>query len=576
MLKQLASLSIRQRMLLLIAGAGVPGIAIAVYLAVSWLQAETAQIEVTVERLAKLAAARQDTVIENARVVVTAVAERLAANDARAADCREYLRSWLEQFAATTSLSLFDRQGLRICAADGVELPSDASERGWFEEAREATGFTLGGYSVGESGTPLLVAAYPIRRGDSFRGAVALGIDLRWLNFLSQTIELPEDTTVTALGSGGEVLLHNAADPSEDVARVGALPSQQALSEMSGMTSGTLRTKNAAESPRIYGVQKTSSGDMVVAVGHTPYLDYATYREALLHTLLAPLTVLLLALIAAGYASEAFVARYVRALTRTAEAIEEGDLSARTEIPYSRYEIGRLAAAFDGMAAAIEHDEEELKSLVEQREMLIRELNHRVKNNLQIVLSMLRSAGRDDPGTRERLSALAGRIQTLAQIHQLLYQRYDTTVPSLSSYVRELTGLLSEFYQMDIELAHVGTEVDDVDLALSQCIDFGLILNELVANAQKHAFGENEPGHISIEVLAEGLEGGPHVHLIVADDGIGLPAEFSLDSASSTGSRLLKGLAQQLNGEIWAERLSRGTAMHVRFPPNADAAARSD
>ena len=191
-----------------------------------------------------------------------------------------------------------------------------------------------------------------------------------------------------------------------------------------------------------------------------------------------------------------------------------------------------------------------------------------MKNNLQIVLSMLHGTDRDadDPVAKARMKTLAGRVQTLAQIHQLLYQRYDTAAPELGSYVRQLTTLLGEFYEAEVGPTKVGAEVADIDLTLSQCISFGLVLNELVANAQKHAFKEGEKGQISIVIRAETVEGVTHVHLTVSDDGVGLPADYDLEDATSTGSRLLRALAQSLEGDIWCERLQPGTAMHVRFP----------
>jgi len=563
-----ASLRLRERLLLLVALAGLPGMAVAFYLAASWLENETTQIEVSVERLAKLAASRQDTVIENARLVLVGVAQRIRDEALNVENCREYLSGWLDLVPVLMSLSLYDRDGGRICATDDAELTADVADKDWFGEVRQGDGFVLGGYNFGESGRPLLVAAYPLLfEQGGFRGAVGLGIDLRWLDFLSQTIDLPEDATVTAITEDGDILVHAAEGPTEGK-NVGKLPSQGALNEMAAMTSGTLRAANQAGSPRVYGVQRTQSGEVVVAVGHTPYLDYARYWDAMLNTLMAPMIVLALALIAAGYGAEALVARYVRSLTRTAETIAGGDASVRSEVPYSLYEIGQLAQALDRMAAALGDDNQKLGSLVEQRETLIRELNHRVKNNVQIVLSMMRGAGADasDPKVQERIAALSGRIEALAQIHELLYQRYDTEVPALASYVQELSTLLGEFYEEEVGPARVSGAVDDIKLSIGQCISFGLILNELVANAHKHAFNDEDRGKIGVEVVGEQADAGHDVHLIVSDDGKGLPESFSLDEATSTGSRLIRGLTQQLRGEIWVERLQRGTAIHVRFP----------
>jgi len=565
------TLSLRQRILLLLSLASLPGLAVAVFLANSWLNDQTQQIGTSVERLARLAAARNDTVIENARALLVAVAQRYSEGDVNAAGCRTYLTSWLQQFPAFTSLILYNEQGDAICATSDSEMPLQAGDAAWFKESGTKKGFVLGRYMLGRSGNPILAAAYPVLGGTGrFRGVVALGVDLRWLDYLGKTIKLPDNATVSAVNEDGELLSHNAAVLLKKGAEPGPPPSQGAIRDMIALSSGVLRVQDASGSPRVYGIQKTRSGNLVIAVGQTPYLEYARYGDALLNTLAAPLLVLLLALVAAGYASEAFVTRYVRSLARAAEAIEAGDLSARSGIPHGKYEIGRLAAAFDNMAAAIEHDQIELKHLAEEREILIRELNHRVKNNLQIVLSMLRPAGGGDLAPEEargRLKSLAGRVQTLAQIHQLLYQRYDNATPPLAGYVEELTQLLSEFYHTRVGPAQVEAEVGAADLTIGQCISFGLILNELVANAQKHAFpGPREDARISVSVAKELREGTECIHLTVSDNGIGLPAGYDLVDARSTGSRIVRALAQQLHGELWGERLQPGTAMHLRFP----------
>ena len=339
----LPSLSLRQRILLLLALAGLPGIAVAIFLAAAWLQDQTQQIEVSVQRLAKLAAAQHETVIENARILSAAIAQGHTLDDLRSDGCRAYLSEWLEGFPALTSLSLFDDQGLRVCATADAGLPVNAGQADWFNQARAEKTFILGRYTVLESGSPVLVAAHPmLDDAQEFKGTVSVGIDLRWLSFLSNTIELPEDATISAVTEEGMLLLHSAAAPLAEDAEVGAPPSPQALGQLAVLSGGTLRAENAYGSPRVYGIQKTTTGGIVVAIGHTPYLGYARYRDALVNTLASPLLVLVLALIAAGYAAEAFVARYVRSLTQTAEAIKEGDLSARSEIPYGKYEIGRL------------------------------------------------------------------------------------------------------------------------------------------------------------------------------------------------------------------------------------------
>lgn len=568
----MASLSLRKRLLLLLALASLPGILVAVFLANSWLKDQNRQIATSVERLARLAAARNETVTGNAKALLVAIAQRYSDSDVDFASCKDYLSNWLQQFPAFTSLTLYNRQGDAICTTANSEMPARAGAAAWFDAARSKKNFVLGQYMLGRSGQPILAAVYPIMGANNFfRGAVALAIDLRWLDFLGRTIALPDNATVSAVNARGQLLSHNAAFPLEKGQKPGPPPSQRTIQQITSLSSGLLRGKDTAGNPRIYGVQKTRTGNLVIAVGQSPYLGFARYRAALLNTLAAPVLIILFALVAAAYASEAFVTRYVLSLARTAQQIERGNLTARSEIPHDKYEIGRLAAAFDHMAAEIESDQENLKKLAAERETLIREINHRVKNNLQIVLSMLRPSAGTKLSPEEanaRIKSMEGRIQTLAQIHQLLYDRYDNATPSIGDFVAELTRLLDEFSGVKVAIAEIDPQANEMVLSIGQAINLGLIINELVANAEKHAFAERgEEARVDVTLKAQSDDTGvDRLLLTVADNGIGLPDGYDLGRVRSMGSRIVRALALQLGGELWFERLPQGTAFHLRCP----------
>jgi two-component sensor histidine kinase len=302
-------------------------------------------------------------------------------------------------------------------------------------------------------------------------------------------------------------------------------------------------------------------------VGLPPYLQSAKYGEALFKALAAPLMILAFALLAAGYASEVLVTRYVRSLTRTAESIAEGNLKERSEVPYEAYEIGRLAHAFDEMADAIESNQAELRDLVRERDVLIRELNHRVKNNLQIMLSLLHMGGRDITAetAQERLKSLMGRVRTLAEIHRLLYQEFEER-PAVDRYLERLAALLGEFYDLKFAPVEIDPEMRGIGARIGQSISVGLVLNELVANARKHAFPDGRSGSIRLRLRKVQGQAEDQAHLTVEDDGVGLPKDFDFAAGSSTGTRIVSALARQLGGRLWVERLPRGTAVHLQFP----------
>jgi two-component sensor histidine kinase len=251
---------------------------------------------------------------------------------------------------------------------------------------------------------------------------VAVGIDLRWLEALARRAELPPDGTVTALGPDGAVLVHHVASPGagrSEPARETA-PPEELRRRMVALGTGAIRGVNAAAEPRVYGLHRTDTGGLVVAVGMPPYVLFARYGAALRDTLAAPLTILVLALAAAWWGAEALITRWVRALSRAAKRMAGGDLSARSNVPHDAYEIGELAAAFDGMAEAIERERERLRAALGQRETLLRELNHRIKNAFALVQAIAVRTLRHSPDPEAFERAFLGRLDALARGSTLL------------------------------------------------------------------------------------------------------------------------------------------------------------
>ncbi|MGD9867015.1 MAG: sensor histidine kinase [Hyphomicrobiales bacterium] len=571
-----SGLTLRQRMLMIILLAALPGIAVAFSLAAGRIVDQTRQIELTVERLARVGAAQHDVVLERARALLETIAARGPAIVQEPVSCRQAMQQLPQTRSAFAGVAVYDSQGLRICATQEIGLPRDASGLGWFRKAGEGGGLVLGGYEVAGDGTAILTAALPVRKADGgSAGTVAVAIDLRWIDFVASTVQLPERMTISAFGADGQLLSHNFNSKEKDTGDIAA-PSGPARQQMGGAQEGTLRADDATGSPRVYGFKATGSGGLVIAVGSPRYAEYVEYGDALFHTVAAPLAVLALALLAAAFAAEMFVARHVRSLTRTTEAVAAGDLSERSEVPYDEHEIGELAEAFDGMVATIEDEQGQLISSVERGEVLIRELNHRVKNNFQMVLSMLEIGGRGMSAeqAQKRLKGLSGRVLALSEIHRLLYEEYNDRSPSLGTFTRELAGLLGTAYQdaSDIRIS-IEPAASGAKLSIAHSISLGLILNELISNACKHAFAKGKDGRVRISLKREN-GGERRVILTVADNGKGLPDGFQLSSDGSTGLRLIKALTRHIGGEVTVERLKRGTAIHVAFPARVERAPR--
>jgi len=202
--------------------------------------------------------------------------------------------------------------------------------------------------------------------------------------------------------------------------------------------------------------------------------------------------------------------------------------------------------------------EDQIKASLQEKEVLLQEIHHRVKNNLQVVSSLLNMQARNakDEETSEVLSESRDRVNTMALIHSRLYESGNLSEINMKGFVDKLLVQLFQISPVqDVKITPI-VRASDCSLPISIAVPVGLIVNELLSNASKHAFVDREEGKIEINLTAS--EGG-RVNLAVGDDGIGLPPGFDIDESKTLGLRLVKILAKdQLQGNI--EVISDGGA----------------
>ena len=193
------------------------------------------------------------------------------------------------------------------------------------------------------------------------------------------------------------------------------------------------------------------------------------------------------------------------------------------------------------------HSEIVSRSLRE-KEMLLREIHHRVKNNLQVVQSLLKMRARLQPEgeAREALDSTVERVSAMGLLHERLYQTPNLEGLPLSRYVRDLFRDVVASNCVDPAQIQLRLEADDIPLQLDFGIPFGLLMNELLCNSMKHAFPNGRKGTIAVSVYR--TEGA--VRLCVHDDGVGLPANFDPAASPSMGLKLAASLARQLGGTL--------------------------
>ena len=208
--------------------------------------------------------------------------------------------------------------------------------------------------------------------------------------------------------------------------------------------------------------------------------------------------------------------------------------------------------------------EAQLKTSLQEKELLLKEVYHRVKNNLQVISSIfsLQSQNIKDPQILSILEVSQNRIRSMALIHQKLYQSDNLTCIDFDEYIKSLVSHLFACYNISSNRIQLELHVQDVSLNLDTAIPCGLLLNELISNSLKHAFPEQRSGEIRIDfsLNSQGL-----LTLQVKDNGVGLPADFNLVRSNSLGWRLVRALTRQLKGELQIHS-DNGTRLEITFP----------
>jgi PAS domain S-box-containing protein len=208
-------------------------------------------------------------------------------------------------------------------------------------------------------------------------------------------------------------------------------------------------------------------------------------------------------------------------------------------------------------------EEEKIKSSLREKEVLLKEIHHRVKNNLQIISSLLnlQSTHIRDPRALEVFKEGQGRVRSMALIHEKLYQSEDLARVDFYEYISNLAAYLFRSYEVNSGAVKLNVESEDVLLGVDTAIPCGLIINELVSNSLKHAFPRGTGGSINIRLRPAGPE---LLTLAVSDDGVGLPPGFDVRNTPSLGLQLVNTLARQLGGEVEVER-GAGAEFKITF-----------
>jgi len=214
------------------------------------------------------------------------------------------------------------------------------------------------------------------------------------------------------------------------------------------------------------------------------------------------------------------------------------------------------------MELVLKENEEKITRTLEEKDLLFRELQHRVKNNLSMIESLLslQSMRSDDPTIKTALTDAKSRVGSLTLIYEQLYRSQDLRTVNLRTYLESLVAAIRSAYSHLPRIA-IKTRLEDISSDLKHAVPLGFILNELLTNAIKHAYPEGREGVIRIELERDSED----VFFIVADDGIGIPEAYVEGKEGSLGIVLVRTLADQLKGKLEIAR-DKGTTISLKIP----------
>lgn len=516
------------------------------------------------------AASSELRVIHEARGAAEALAGVIGAVMNDEAVCSGVMAQFARLHPQYSLAAYIPSDGVMRCASTGA--PFDFSENPIFKDliSDKLPGFTVNRHGP-ISGSSVLRITYPVTDPDGQgAGLISLSLPHDELFIPGADEAATAGLSLYTFDRDGEVLTSSVG-----LDNLGDLPRDHTLATLGGSGPRAFTARSASDIQRVYSVVPLVPGEFY-ALGTRAAPYSATLGRTLASVpVLLPALMWLASLIAAWLAVERLVTRNVRKLSRSITSFAGGNrVVGDIDLGQAPLEIREMAQAYGVMTATILRDEAELEDTIHQKEVLLREVHHRVKNNLQLIASIMNMQVRRVPSSEARqvLVALRDRVMSLATIHRELFEtvgRADIHADELlSSIVRQIAGASTgPGHRFDAT-----TRFDDIRMTPDQAVPLGLLVAEALSNAMTHANVADEEGvNIRIELRRDGKAGA------VLD--IVNSCEIVSDATplrAGLGTQLIVAFAQQLGGKAERTRSNGEYRLRVAFDlrPLAEAESR--
>lgn len=543
----------RQRLQLIITLALIPVIMVSLFQGVARARLDIANVHDRLIQSARTVAAGDQNLLAAAEQVLRAVGS-LSEVRGMSGNCDGVLADTLIGVRYFSNLTRIDENGRVACSAVALARGQSVADYEVFQAARKSNNLVVSNELVSKvSGQPVISGMLALHRPDgSFDGVVAIALDTHWIDYMMRASNLPKGAVVAVFDRSGKVMATNNKDIGNAIAR----------SALKGEKSGEI------------SVAIDSRGDKwrfgnAALMGNAIFVAFAMGESRLfgptyLHVGLdfaLPILMIGVAWFAIWLATDRQVTQWINYLRRIAHAYRSGHYVIRPDLAEAPVEFKLLGDAMSEMASGIQDRDRRLREAVDMKTTLIKEIHHRVKNNLQIVMSLLSIQANQvkDQVAREALLQAQTRINALALVHRILNELEDQSTLDIRQLLDELCHQIAG--GMSNDKVKVEVDVPSRVVSGSVAVALALFTVEVLTNIFKHAFPDEREGviRVTMQPLPDGK-----LKLAIADNGMGFAMD---DTRKSVGSRLIKTFGLQLGGvsSVHSEP-GRGTVVDLVFP----------
>lgn len=485
--------------------------------------------------------------------------EQIYLPDLARGECSAVYETLSPRISQLSNIVAFDAEGKVTCSAVG-EAAGTVAQPSAFAELKAGKPSVRTDAFFGPRSQAWLFSV--LRRIDGengeFAGAVAFPLKTDELVRTIRVTNLPADVELAISDGDGQVF---------GSARIVAV-NEDWIEQSTGDPDGTLFVTPTRQFGSLDVVVRSIVDDRMYAIISRPSPGlFSEFSLQPIESVGIPLLSFSLALLAAWLAVDGLVLKWLARLRRLALIYGEGHYNFRigNEFENAPDEISDFAHSFDRMANRISERDASLRAAITTRDAAVKEIHHRVKNNLQIVASFLNLQRRQvkDSAAREVISAARHRIDALSIVHQTLYQHERLETVHMQPFLEALLSHLAGALGMDETGVRIDSEIAEIDRPADDAIPIALFILEAVTNATKYAFS-GHGGVITIRLYEDADE----IVLDVIDDGDGIDLEGSAESGSTgLGSRLMTAFAKQLRGSVKTRsKPGEGFRVELRMP----------